>query len=207
MMTRHSFTAALPLASYRKSHPRKHFQSQTFTRALLGIYQKGVLQYLSPILQRHSFRPLTSGTEGWNGGGRVQQLKVLIPPEWKESRSRKENPICQENHHPSLAMSPSWNCLECASCRKNCHVKHARIEFLQETFFRPPASGTGGWGTGEGLQQLKVLIPPEWKESRSRKENPVCQENPHRSPSRCPLMEFSGMCVVPKESPREICPN
>ncbi|GIY51248.1 hypothetical protein CDAR_445841 [Caerostris darwini] len=96
---RHPFTAALPLASYHKSHPRKHFQSQTFTRALLGIYQKGVLQYLSPILQRHSFRPLTSGTGGVErGGGRGQQLKVLIPPKWKESRSRKENPICQENH-------------------------------------------------------------------------------------------------------------
>ncbi|GIY51253.1 hypothetical protein CDAR_445871 [Caerostris darwini] len=61
-------------------------------------------------------------------------------------------------------------------------------------------------GRGE-VQQLKVLIPPEWKESRSRKENPICQKNHHTRPRDDPLMESSGMCDVPKESRREICPN
>ncbi|GIY51255.1 hypothetical protein CDAR_445891 [Caerostris darwini] len=108
MIIRHPFTA-----SYHESHPRKHFHSQTFTRALLGFYQKGVLQYLSPRLQRHSSVLLPRGRGGEWGGG-VQQLKVLIPHEWKESRSRKENPICQENHHPTRSRCPPhlgifWN--------------------------------------------------------------------------------------------------
>ncbi|GIX78634.1 hypothetical protein CEXT_253421 [Caerostris extrusa] len=47
---------------------------------------------------------------GWNGEG-VQQLKVLIPSEWKESRSRKENPICQEKPPPHARDAPSWNFL------------------------------------------------------------------------------------------------
>ncbi|GIY51250.1 hypothetical protein CDAR_445851 [Caerostris darwini] len=127
------------------------------------------------------------GDGGVERGG-VQQLKVLIPPDWKENRPRKENPFSRENHHPSHAMpNPPhgifWNVRR---AERIAMLNMAELNFCRRHSFRPLTSGTEGWNGGGRVQQLKVLIPPEWKESRSRKENPICQENHHPSHSRCP---------------------